>query len=150
MVSRKHENILQLARIEAEKSPCLHKHGCVACINGKIISRGYNSYRTWSNDDFCTHDSSCHAEIHALRDMWLRYKQQLSPSKLNKLFKKVTIYVVRITTSGFMNSAPCLDCTVKLKELNIKNIIYSNDYGTMTICKTIHYHTDKRTVGRRD
>ena len=75
MVSRKHENILQLARIEAEKSPCLHKHGCVACINGKIISRGYNSYRTWSNDDFCTHESSCHAEIHALRDMWLRYKK---------------------------------------------------------------------------
>ena len=37
----------------------------------------------------------------------------------------------------------------KLKELDIKNIIYSNDYGKVTICKTIHYFTDKRTIGRR-
>ena len=36
----------------------------------------------------------------------------------------------------------------KLKELNVKNIIYSNSYGGYTLCKTIHYNTNKPTIGR--
>ena len=51
MISNKCQNILQIAYDEALKSHCLHKHGCVACINGKIISRGYNNYNTWSSSN---------------------------------------------------------------------------------------------------
>jgi deoxycytidylate deaminase len=146
-MSRKRENILQLAYVEATKSPCLHKHGCVACINGKIISRGCNNYITRPNDKFCPHGASCHAEIQTLRNIWLR-KKHLSLDKQYKHFKKITIYVVRISSSGFMNSAPCMDCTQKLKELNIKQIVYSNNLGGTTICKTINYHNDKQTRAR--
>jgi|TARA_B110000003_G_scaffold41324_1_gene38444 tRNA(Arg) A34 adenosine deaminase TadA len=73
MVSRRDENHMHYACMEASKSPCLHKHGCVATINGKIIGRGYNNYRTWSNDQFCSEGCSCHAEIHALRDVWRQF-----------------------------------------------------------------------------
>jgi deoxycytidylate deaminase len=72
-VSKKDESYTHFACIEAQKSPCLHKHGCVATVNGKIISRGYNNYRTWSNDQFCTQGCSCHAEIHTLRGVWRQY-----------------------------------------------------------------------------
>jgi deoxycytidylate deaminase len=147
MISNKCQNILQVAYDEAQKSPCLHKHGCVASINGKIISRGFNNYGTCNVDKFCSYHGSCHAEIHALRDIWLRYKH-LNINKQHKIFKKITIYVVRITSNGVMNSAPCIDCMKKLKELKVKNIIYSNNYGGYTLCKTIHYHTNKSTNGR--
>lgn len=147
MVSNKCQNILQFAYEEALKSPCLHKHGCVACINGKIISRGYNNYNTWSSDNFSSYHGSCHAEIKVLRDIWNRFKH-LHSTKLKKFFKKITIYVVRITSNGFMNSAPCSDCMNKLKELCVKNIVYSNNTGDVTVCKTVNYHTNRRSFAR--
>ena len=87
MISNKCQNILQVAYNQALKSPCLHKHGCVACINGKIISRGFNNYGTCNADKFCSYHGSCHAEIHALRDIWLRYKH-LNIHKQKKCSKK--------------------------------------------------------------
>ena len=147
MISNKCQNILQIAYDEALKSPCLHKHGCVACINGKIISRGYNNYNTWSSDKFSSYHGSCHAEIKVLRDIWTRFKH-LHPNKIKKFFKKITIYVVRITSNGLMNSAPCSDCMKKLKELNVKNIVYSNHNGGVTICKTVNYHTNRLSFAR--
>lgn len=147
MLSKKCYKILREAQIEALKSPCLHKHGCVACINGKIVSRGHNNYNTYSSDNFCSYYGSCHAEIQALRDIWIRCKH-LHPNKQKKKFKKITIYVVRITSTGFMNSAPCKDCMKKLKELNIKNIVYSNHNGGITSCKTSQYYTNKCSFAR--
>ena len=38
-----------MAREEAIKSPAIYKHGCIAVVSGKIIARGYNNYRTYSN-----------------------------------------------------------------------------------------------------
>jgi tRNA(Arg) A34 adenosine deaminase TadA len=79
MISRRDETMVSYACTEALKSPCLHKHGCVATINGKIIGRGYNHYRTWYNDNFCSDGCSCHAEIDALRNVWRQYyKSNLS------------------------------------------------------------------------
>ena len=147
MVSNMCQIILQFANNEALKSPCLHTHGCVACINGKIISRGFNNYDTYNEDIFGPYYGSCHAEMHALRYIWIRYKH-LNTNKQNKILKKITIYVVRIASNGVLNSAPCVDCMNTLKEFNIKNIIYSNNYGGFTLCKTIHYYTNKFTMGR--
>ena len=76
MVSRQDENIMHFACKEAEKSPCLHRHGCVATINGKIIGRGHNNYRIWSRDPFCSQGCSCHAEVHTLREVWQRFCRQ--------------------------------------------------------------------------
>ena len=76
MVSRADENIMRFACLEATNSPCLHKHGCVATVNGKIIAKGHNNYRTWSNDQFCSQGCSCHAELHTLRGVWQRFCRQ--------------------------------------------------------------------------
>ena len=38
-ISQKDINLANYAFVEAEKSPCLMKHGCIATMNGKIIGR---------------------------------------------------------------------------------------------------------------
>ena len=42
----------------------------------KIIAKGHNNYRTWSNDQFCSPGCSCHAELHTLREVWQRFCRQ--------------------------------------------------------------------------
>tara|TARA_B100001093_G_C26345565_1_gene807976 strand:+ start:118 stop:387 length:270 start_codon:yes stop_codon:yes gene_type:complete len=57
------------ASIQANQSPVLMRHGAVAVINGKIIGRGFNHYRSYSSDNFIKNTCTCHAEIAALRNM---------------------------------------------------------------------------------
>ena len=63
----RHERFLEIAQSSAEKSTMHYRHGCVAVLHGKIISRGYNSQRNYSKDGILT-GCSCHAEIDALRN----------------------------------------------------------------------------------
>ncbi len=66
-ISRQEELHAANAYSQALLSPCLHKHGCVAVVNGKIIARGFNNYRTHSSDPFHCQGCSCHAEMDTLR-----------------------------------------------------------------------------------
>lgn len=61
----------------------------------------------------------------------------------------MTMYVVRIGPNGMKDSAPCVDCSTKMKELGIKKLIYSTSDGELTACKMSDYHTTKKTTGRR-
>ena len=55
---------------ESTKSVMKHNHhGCVAVMNGKIIAKGYNSNRCYSNDGFLKDTCSCHAEIDVMRKL---------------------------------------------------------------------------------
>ena len=68
-----HEELLaSYAYEEALKSPCLHRHGCVATVNGKIIARGYNNYQvSYKKNPIIRCDQcSCHAEIDAIRKIY--------------------------------------------------------------------------------
>ena len=67
-MTRKHARCIHAACIEAEKSPCLHKHGCVIAGSGRIYGKGYNNYRNHSSDGLLHECVSCHAEIAAIRD----------------------------------------------------------------------------------
>lgn len=56
--------------IEASKnSTMLMKHGCVVVENNRVIAKGWNNYRTRFNDNFIGKSCSCHAEMHALRQV---------------------------------------------------------------------------------
>ena len=41
-VSLTDQKYLEVAKYEAEKSPCAQRHGCIAVMGGNIIGRGYN------------------------------------------------------------------------------------------------------------
>ena len=70
MISNTDMKFINSAAIEAEKSPVLMRHGSVAVVNGKIMGRGHNHYRSSSKDNFITNTCTCHAEIAALRNMF--------------------------------------------------------------------------------
>ena len=66
-ITKKHQKCIAEAIWQAQKSPCLHKHGCVISGGGRICGRGYNNYRTYSSDGLLNNCCTCHAEIAAIR-----------------------------------------------------------------------------------
>lgn len=66
------------------------------------------------------------------------------------MFKKVTIYVVRVGSDNeIRDSAPCMYCSNQLKEYNIKRIVYSNTQGNYTAKKCRDYQTDHVSHGEK-
>jgi tRNA(Arg) A34 adenosine deaminase TadA len=63
-ISNKNERYLCAAIDEAQKSTMLFKLGAIVCDGSKIMSTGYNNYRSCINRQSIP---SCHAEIDALR-----------------------------------------------------------------------------------
>ena len=56
------------------------------------------------------------------------------------MYKKTSLYVVRCNSNGtYRDSAPCQDCMVVIKNLNIKKIIYSCNNNNFKICKPTDY-----------
>ena len=72
-ISRKDERFAAVAAEEAMKSPLYMRVGCAAALNGRIITRGHNNYRTYSKNGVIQNTMSCHAEcavLHNLKKMY--------------------------------------------------------------------------------
>ena len=70
-ISKNEQRFINLAYQESQHSKMLSRHGCVCVINGKVVSKGYNNYRTHCSSgliDGC----SCHAEMDALRKLLIK------------------------------------------------------------------------------
>jgi len=50
---------------------------------------------------------------------------------------------------GYKDSAPCSRCAEFMKSLQIKNIIWSNDKGSLSKCKVDEYETDHESQGNK-
>ncbi len=68
-ISKKDERFAAFAADEAQESKLNMRVGCVACLNGRIISRGHNHYRTYSNNGIIENTMSCHAECDVLHKL---------------------------------------------------------------------------------
>ena len=155
VISMRQASHMETARIEAQKSPCLFKHGAVAVVNGRILARGHNTYRTHSSDGFIHDCCTCHAEIAVLRQIFRRHNHSHAPlhrqnmsRKTRGEFKKVVLYVIRQTRQNECKpSAPCMDCMKLIKTLNIKKIIYSDEDMTVSVTTPQEYYTDRTTHG---
>ena len=108
-----------IASQEAHKSKMTMHHGCIAVKGGKIIARGHNNYRTYSNDGMIK-GCSCHAEIDVLRKCL----------KLG-IINKINLYIVRVSPlNTFSDSTPCKECYTTMKTLfTIKYIVYTTTSG---------------------
>jgi tRNA(Arg) A34 adenosine deaminase TadA len=117
MMSAKEQRIYSLCLDETHNSTLLYRHACIATRGGKIYKRGVNNHNTRIQlymDKICT----CHAEVDVLHKIYFGLQKK---HKLNKIFRKVTLYITR---NGDNNSAPCIDCLKVIKKLNIKKIIF--------------------------
>lgn len=133
------QRLASFALHESHKSPLNYRIGCIACVSGKIVARGHNHYRTYSKDGLIDKTCSCHAEIDVLRKC---LKQ--------KITKKITLYIMRSSSSGEIAcSAPCIDCFLKMREFNIKGIVYIGHDGQMTKRNMETFETNHVSSGNR-
>ena len=104
--------------------------GCIATINSKIISTGfnttkshplqahYNQYRDFY--DGCNINHKLHAEIACLIPLW----------NCDINWNKVHLYIYRIRKDIEHGLAPpCPSCMAAIRDLGIKNIYYTTNDG---------------------
>ena len=121
-LSCKMRNIYSLCLREAERSEISFRLGCIATYGGKIIGRSCNTIK-FSKDN-CT----CHAEINVLQNLYDTYIRKFKKKKILHIFKNTKLYIGRLTRGGnSQNSAPCVNCIKKIREFQIKKIIFCLD-----------------------
>ena len=144
-ISNKDHRFASIALDEASKSTLLMQHGCIAVLNGKVLAKGCNNIRSHSKDGLLHFRKCCsaHAEISVLHKLCIT---ELPP----KVVQKLVLYIVRRSRSGEMaESAPCFHCTLRMKKLNIKAIVFSNSDGELEKRRINEYDTDKLTYGAK-
>lgn len=154
-ISRREAAYMECALEEAGKSPCLFRHGAVGVVNGRILARGHNTYRTHSSDKFIRNCCTCHAEISVLRQIFKRNNPTHAPlhcanipRKARQELKKVVLYVTRQTNQNIIKpSAPCTECMKLIRVLNIKRIVYSDENMTISTTTPANFTTTHRTHG---
>jgi deoxycytidylate deaminase len=89
------------------------------------------------------------------------YVQKFNKSKGRKIIRKtvnITVYVVRIKGSdgskkcehyNMAESAPCIDCYNKMKNIGVKNIVYSDGKNKIIKTKLRDYKPISESCGRR-
>lgn len=144
-ISNKDQRFASIALDEAAKSTLLMQHGCIAVLSGKVIAKGCNNIRCHSKDGLLHYRKCCsaHAEICVLHKLCIT---ELPP----KIVQKIVLYIVRRSRSGGMvESAPCFHCTIRMKKLNIKAIVFSNSDGELEKRRMNEYDSDKLTYGAK-
>jgi tRNA(Arg) A34 adenosine deaminase TadA len=142
-IGMRDQRFASIALDEASKSTLLMQHGCIAVLNGKVIAKGYNNIRSHSKDGLLNFRKCCsaHAEICVLHKICINDLPK-------KIVQKLVLYIVRRSRSGDMaESAPCFHCTMRMKKLNIKAIVFSNSDGELEKRRMNEYTSNKITYG---
>ena len=142
-IGMRDQRFASIALDEASKSTLLMQHGCIAVLNGKIIAKGFNNIRSHSKDGLLNFRKCCsaHAEICVLHKICINELPK-------KIVQKLVLYIVRRSRSGDMaESAPCFHCTMRMKKLNIKAIVFSNSEGELEKRRINEYTSNKITYG---
>jgi len=133
------QRYMSLATDQARMSCLNFRLGCVAVVSGKIVARGCNNYRTFSKDGMIGQTCSCHAEIDVLRKC---LKQNIK--------KKINLYIVRLSGADtLVCSAPCIDCFMRMKEFNIKSLIYIGHDGSVVKRGIDDFNTSHVSSGKK-
>lgn len=109
-----------------------YKIGAIAVLNNKVISRGYNRYKTdplqakyakYRTDDerILLYKSKVHAEFDCIKKI----------IHLDIPWSKVKLYVYRPLKSRECGMArPCASCMQLIHDVGIRHIYYTNNIGT--------------------
>ena len=115
----------------ALKSKLTHKHCAVGVYKGRIITPYIHN--VWRTFVFSTLVGSRHAEIGVLYNiikqdfMSVRGRHHILQSRhIQKKLKSIDIIVIRTNIQGtLLYSKPCASCLHTMKELGIRNVIFS-------------------------
>lgn len=119
---KRHENLIKRAVRTAEHSTYRWKHGAVVAKGNKVLGFAPNKFRNAPLVD--EHNVSDHAERATLREL-LKSRDDL---------RGCTIYIARINKQGHtMISRPCPDCMKAIIAAGIKEIVYTNEFGSYSV-----------------
>ena len=131
MLSKSDYKYYEKAKTAADLSDYRKTHiGCIAVYQGNVIGIGcntikthpiqkyYNRYRkSWNKNGI---KPTLHAEFNCLNSI----------RHLNINFSKVKLYIFRTRfDKEFGMCRPCSSCMAAIKDLGIKHIYYTTDYG---------------------
>jgi len=105
-------------------STCHYKHSAAVIKNGKILSMGINKFYN---------NISIHAEVDAVINYMKLYKK-------NNI-KGLDLIVIRKSGNSLSLSKPCSHCSKFLKQKNVRNIIYSNENGSLVKKQAIEFES---------
>ncbi len=117
------------ALLGKDKSNMVYQHGAVILKKGKPVCWGFNHKRSYYNGNLCC---STHAEMHAYRNWRSIFLRGIRNEKdAKRIAKKFDICVVRLAngSDGYLDSAPCHECTETLKKAGFRNISWSTSDG---------------------
>ena len=142
IISNKEDRFIQSAVEQAQLSPCLMRHGCVAVRNGRIVGKGFNNYRCKSKDGFI---KNC------MTSWWkCRFCDKSTSRGNKKRFHQKSLHVVRLDSKNeLQESAPCMDCMNLIQGLHIKRVYHSTNGGNITMCQPCDYQTNHVTTGKK-
>ena len=145
--------LIGFAADESRHSVQQFKHGAVLCKGGKKICCGHNiDTRTSYRQNICC---SIHAEMGVVTKFLNSYikihSHSKDPDKIKRKLAKFSICVVRSIISEnneicCVNSVPCSDCIQKLKTVGLKNIIYSDQNGSIITEKLSSFYPTKQFI----
>ena len=174
-MSQKDARFMQLAYEFGFGSSINSRHGCVAVLNGKVVSYGVNNQRCFSSDGLIKETWCCHAEVDAIRKLCYSTKHiipdimsvnKLSESqtglrrkckRLCKLLSRVTLYVARVpgyeenihTQIMSKSSTPCRHCLKILCCFGIKQVAFITENNEFVKCKPTNFSNQHITSGYR-
>lgn len=110
---------LQKAIQASHRSLNKNQHGCVIFNKNKILAIGHNKMINLLSLKHFGYDRGT---IHAEADALLKTKRN---------FKNAEMIVIRNGKIKLKNSKPCSSCMAMIKEMQIKNVYYTNKDGIM-------------------
>ena len=139
------------AKKQAMKSQLRFPHGAILSKGGKIMVSGFNKSRS----SFMNTNQTC---LHAEMDVINKYCSVIMKKKLNLKKKqeilglsKCILWVIRLSANNELcSSKPCGVCMKNIKELGIKKIGYSNDYGEIIIENTKYCTSNHMSNAQKD
>ena len=130
LITKRDKKMINHALNMAEMSNFPKYHiGCVVAQKGKVLNASFNSQKTHPVQkkynkfrfEYDNTPHSVHAEIHAL--------SQICNEDID--WKNVTVYIARKRKCDceYGIAKPCSACMNMMKNLGIRNIVYTTDFG---------------------
>lgn len=133
LTKKRTEKYLEMAKEVSHNSDFPRFHlGAVLMYKGSVLATGYNSCKTspvqkkynrereYLTNASYAHTNCLHAEVHCLNK--IKY--------LDIDFSKAILFVYREHRNGKKALArPCPACTKMIKDLGIKNVVYTTENG---------------------
>lgn len=124
---RKHLHFMKLACLEADRSTCLYKVGCVAGQDGKILLKTFNE--TLPGEIYCQEGNECIRKKLNLKNGNQMHLVCTSHAEIN-LIAEASLFGISLKNADvYISTFPCVVCSKALTKAKIGKLYYMSDHA---------------------